>query len=116
MKFAVVLLVVLVLGLSLVQFGCNRNRDFEAGNDAISKILIDDLGDIWLNSRPSSLALLDIEFARLKKVDGVVWYYQKSPSQAARASGAAVLTKASQFQLQVRMCSTDDPCRKVFEP
>ncbi len=116
MRFAVALLMVLLLGLSLVQFGCNRNRDFEAGNDAISRVLIDDLGDIWLNNRPSSLALLDIEFTRLKKVDGVVWYYQKSPSQAARSSGAAVLTKASQYQLQVRMCATDDPCRKVFEP
>ena len=116
MKFAVVLLVVLLLGLSLVQFGCNRNRDFEAGNDAISKVMIDDLGDIWLNFRPSSLSLLDTEFTRLKKVNGVVWYYQKSPSQAARASGAAVLTKASQYQLQVRMCANDDPCHKVFDP
>ncbi|MDQ2855100.1 MAG: hypothetical protein M3R68_02135 [Acidobacteriota bacterium] len=112
MKFAVVLLIL----LSLVQVSCNRNRDFEAGNDAISKVMIDDLGDIWLDSRPSSLSLLDTEFARLKKVNGVVWYYQKSPSQAARASGAAVLTKASEYQLQVRMCATTDPCRKVFEP
>jgi hypothetical protein len=112
MKFAVVLF----LGLSLFQLSCgNRNRDFEAGNDAIAKVMIDDTGDIWLNSRPTSLALLDTEFARLKKVNGVVWYYQKSPSQAAKASGAAVLTKVSEYQLQARMCASDDYCKKAFD-
>jgi len=112
MKFAAVLLV--VLSLFLLSCG-NRNRDFEAGNDAISKVMIDDTGDIWLNSRPTSLALLNDEFARLKKANGVVWYYQASPSQAAKASGAAVLTKVSEYQLQVKMCASNDPCKKAFE-
>lgn len=111
MKFAAVLFVV----LSLFLVSCNRNRDFEVGNDRISKIMVDDLGDIWLNSRPTSLALLETEFARLKKVDGTVWYYQNSPSLAAKGSGKAVLTKVTEYGLQLRMCATDEYCKKAFE-
>lgn len=76
---------------------------------------VDERGDTYLNNEPISLKALGSEFARIKKLNGVVWYYRRSESQPAEASGSAVLSKVIECKLPVKMCASDDPCRKAFE-
>ena len=81
--------------LALCQLSCsNGAREAEvakkfAGWEAngIAKVKVDESGDIYLNAKPASLEALSEEFARIKKVNGAVWYYRLSQSKAAEASG-----------------------------
>ena len=114
---------VLLIGLALLQLNCsNRVRKAEAAKkfaeweaNGIAKVKVDENGQIYLNSKPLSLDELGNEFARIKKLNGVVWYYRLSQTQAAEASGVAIMKKVVEYRLPVKLCATDDPSRKDFE-
>lgn len=116
---------ILVAVLALFQLNCsNRNREAEAEAakkfaeweaNGIAKVSVDERGDIYLNKKLTSLDALSEEFARIKKVNGVVWYYRVSQSQPAEASGLAIMKKVVEYKLPVKMCASNDPCRKDFE-
>lgn len=113
----------LLIGLALLQLNCNnRVREAEAAKkfaeweaNGIAKVKVDENGAIYLNSKSASLDELGEEFARIKKLNGVVWYYRLSQTQAAEASGVAIMKKVVEYRLPVKLCATDDPCRKDFE-
>ena len=116
---------ILVAALSLLQLNCsNGNREAQtegakkfaqSETKGIAKVSVDERGDIYLNKKLTSLDALGEEFARIKKVDGVVWYYRAAQSQPAEASGLAIMKKVVEYQLPVKLCASDDPCRKYFE-
>src|SRR5258706_5973389 len=116
-------LIFLLAVLALTQLNCGlSNREAEAVKNfavmeanGIAKVKVDERGDIYLNNKLSSLDALGEEFARIKKVNGVVWYYRASTGQAAESSGSAVMKKVIEFKLPVKMCASNDPCRKAFE-
>jgi len=83
--------------------------------NGIAKVKVAENGDIYLNQKPVSLAALGEEFARIKKVHGAVWYYRLSQSKAAEASGMAIMKSVVEYRLPVKLCATNDPCRKDFE-
>jgi len=62
--------------------------------NGIAKVKVAENGDIYLNQKPVSLAALSEEFARIKKVNGAVWYYRLSQSKAAEASVRALVTQS----------------------
>jgi len=109
--------------LALCQLSCsNAAREAEvakkfAGWEAngIAKVKVAESGDIYLNSKPTSLEALSEEFARIKKVNGVVWYYRLSQSKSAEASGMAIMKSVAEYKLPVKLCASSDPCRKDFE-
>ena len=121
MKYLSILLAVLLL----FQLNCSyRNREAEAEAakkfaaweaNGIAKVKVDERGDIYVNTKLTSLEPLGEEFARLKKANGVVWYYRLSQSQSAEASGMAIMKKVLEYKLPVKLCASDDPCRKDFE-
>jgi hypothetical protein len=78
-------------------------------------VKVDERGDIYLNNKPSSLDALGDEFGRIKKVNGVVWYYRSSESQPAASSGLAVVNRIIEYKLPVKMCTSNEPCMKAFE-
>ena len=83
--------------------------------NGVAKVKIDERGDIYLNNKPSSLDALGDEFARIKKVNGLVWYYRTSESQPAESSGRAVVNKIIEYRLPVKMCEMYQPCAKDFD-
>jgi len=109
--------------LALCQLSCgNAAREAEvakkfAGWEAngIAKVKVEENGDIYLNHKPTSLEALSEEFARIKKVNGAVWYYRLSQSKAAEASGMAIMKSVAEYKLPVKLCASNDPCRKDFE-
>ncbi len=109
--------------LALCQLSCgNAAREAEAAKkfaaweaNGIAKVKVDESGDIYLNNKPVSLAALSEEFARIKKVNGAVWYYRLSQSKSAEASGMAIMKSVVEYKLPVKLCATNDPCRKDFE-
>lgn len=46
----------------------------------VSKVKVDQAGVIYLNEKPAAIEDLRQELARLKKVNGGVWYYLENPS------------------------------------
>jgi hypothetical protein len=78
-------------------------------------VKVDETGAIYLNAKPISLDELGNEFARIKKLNGAVWYYRLSQTQAAEASGMIIMRKVVECRLPVKLCATNDPCRKDFE-
>ena len=82
--------------------------------NGIAKVKVDELGQIYLDKKPISLDALTEDLARLKKVNGVVWYYRLSQSQAAEASGMSIVKKVAEYKLAVRLCA-GNPCGKDFE-
>ena len=118
MRYALILVCV----LALIQLSCGNSKEAEAAKqfaqmeaNGVAKVMVDERGDIYLNNKPSSLEALGDEFARVKKVNGVVWYYRKSESQPAASSGLAVVNKIIEYKLPVKMCTGDQPCAKAFE-
>ena len=118
-KYPFVFLAVLVL----CQLSCsNAAREAEVAKkfaaweaNGIAKVKVEEGGDIYLNSKPVSLAALSEEFARIKKVNGAVWYYRLAQSKAAEASGMAIMKRVVEYKLPVKLCASNDPCRKDFE-
>lgn len=45
----------------------------------VSKVRIDQTGTIYLNGKPGTIEDLRQELARLKRVNGGVWYYLEDP-------------------------------------
>ena len=119
MRYSLILLCV----SALIQLSCGKsNREAEAAKqfaqmeaNGVAKVKVDERGDIYLNNKPSSLGALGDEFARIKEVNGVVWYYRTSESQPAASSGLAVVNKIIEYKLPVKMCAGNEPCRKAFE-
>jgi len=118
MRYALILLCV----LALIQLSCGNSKEAEAAKqfaqmeaNGVAKVKVDEGGDIYLNNKPSSLDALGDEFARIKKVNGVVWYYRTSESQPAESSGRAVVNKIIEYKLPVKMCARYQPCAKDFE-
>jgi len=117
------LLSILLIGLALLQLNCSsRLQESEAAKkfaaweaNGIAKVKVVENGQIYLNRKPVSLDELGDEFARMKNLNGVVWYYRLSQSQAAEASGVAIMKKVTEYRLPVKLCATNDPCRKDFE-
>lgn len=109
--------------LALCQLSCsNGAREAEVAKrfaeweaNGIAKVKVDESGDIHLNNRPVSLAALSEEFARIKRVNGAVWYYRLSQSKPAEASGMAIMKSVAEYKLPVKLCASNDPCRKDFE-
>ena len=109
--------------LALCQLSCsNAAREAEVAKkfarweaNGIAKVKVAENGDIYLNQKPVSLAALSEEFARIKKGNGAVWDYRLSQSKAAEASGMAIMKSVVEYKLPVKLCATNDPCRKDFE-
>jgi hypothetical protein len=111
-----------LLALLVLVLGCGSAREAEAmkafaerEKNGIARVKVDQLGDIYLNDAPTTLAALGDEFSRLRDVRGVVWYYRVSTAQKAEESGAAVMAKVIEFKLPVKLCSGSDPCRDAFK-
>jgi len=117
------LISILLMALALLQLNCkNRIGEAEAAKkfaeweaNGIAKVKVDETGAIYLNAKPVSLDELGNEFARIKKLNGAVWYYRLSQTQAAEASGMAIMKKIVEYRLPVKLCASNDPCRKDFE-
>ena len=112
---------ILMAVMAVTQLSCtNRKVDAERKfaqmeANGIAKVKVDERGDIYLESKLSSIDALGDEFARLKKVNGVVWYYRISQNPPAESSGLAVMKKVVEYKLPVKMCASNNPCRKAFE-
>ena len=118
MRYPLILLCV----LALIQWSCGNGKEAEVAKqfaqmeaNGVAKVKIDERGDIYLNNKPSSMDALGDEFARIKKVNGLVWYYRTSESQPAESSGRAVVNKIIEYRLPVKMCEMYQPCAKDFD-
>ena len=109
--------------LVVLQPSCGKSREdaeqdrklAEREANGIAKIKVDERGDIYLNNKLTSLNALSQELARIKGIDGMIWYYRGSASSAAETSGILITKKIIEYQLPVKLCYGDDPCKKEFE-
>jgi len=112
---------ILLAVLAVISLSCgNSDREAEARfaqmeANGIAKVKVGGSGDIYLNGKLTSLDALGDEFARIQKVNGVVWYYRTAQSQAAEAAGLEVMKKVVEYKLPVKMCDSNDPCSQAFE-
>jgi hypothetical protein len=103
----------MVVGLVVVGVGCDRgaeHRDERTGarpaaQEAaeIAKVKVTQTGVIYLNGKKASMEELRQEFARLKQVNGVVWYYRENPQEEPPPQAMAVVEAIVEAQLPVRL-------------
>src|SRR6185295_8553007 len=119
MKSMVYFLIMLIV----LQPSCGKSREdaeqarklAEMEANGIAKIKVDERGDIYLNNKLTSLDALSQEMARIKGINGIVWYYRGSSNSAAVTSGMLITDKIVEYQLPVKVCFGDHPCKKDFE-
>lgn len=80
-----------IICLLLFLAGCKARHDESAKQTQerptmqapteVSKVRVDQAGAIYINGRAATLGDLKQELARLKKVNGGIWYYLENPSE-----------------------------------
>ena len=60
-------------------------------------------GDIYLNDTLVSLEDLKREFARLREVNGAVWYYRDDPDQEPSTQAAPIVDAVMQAIVEARI-------------
>lgn len=73
----------------------------------IAKVKVDRLGTIYLDGNEVSLEELKQAFARLKEVDGAVWYHRENPEGEPPPQAMAVVEAVVEAHLPIRLMEED---------
>ena len=65
-------------------------------------------GTVLLNGTAADISTIEAEFARLKKVNGAVWYYRENPEQEPTPDAMAVVKLVVKYKLPISMSSKPD--------
>ncbi len=108
---------VMVVGLVVVGVGCDRGAEHRAertgarpaGQETaeIAKVKVTQTGVIYLNGKKASMEEVRQAFARLKQVNGVVWYYRENQREEPSPQAMAVIEAIVATKLPVRLVEKD---------
>jgi hypothetical protein len=75
----------------------------------VAKIKITTIGEIYLNKRRVTLEELDVELRRLKKANGIVWYYREpeEPNEKVATVIHDVIEKIIELKLPIKLSEKD---------
>jgi hypothetical protein len=73
----------------------------------VAKVKVTQAGDIYLNGAKSNMDKIKAEFARLKKVNGMVWYYREAPEKPAPAAAESVMKAVIEARLPIKLFDKD---------
>jgi hypothetical protein len=73
----------------------------------IAKVKVDSAGVIYLNGTLVTIEALKQEFARLKQVNGAVWYYRENPQGQPTPQAMAVIQAIIDAKLPVKVLERD---------
>jgi hypothetical protein len=65
-------------------------------------------GSLLLNGKPSDLKGIAVEFARLQKLDGEVWYHRENPQAEPHPNAVAVIELVMKHRLRISLSSKPD--------
>jgi hypothetical protein len=100
-------LVVLLLGLVLL--GCAATPTASGFDESlVIRVSVLSSGTILADESPASLGELDAQLSRIKKGNGVVWYYRENPSGEPPAIASSVIRQVVSHKLPVKMFSKPD--------
>jgi hypothetical protein len=84
-----------------------RERDTAPQFTEVSKVKVDRSGTIYLNKKVVTIDELRQECARLKQVNGVVWYYRENPHGEPPPQAMAVIQAIVDANLPIRLMERD---------
>ena len=111
------ILVIILLVLGCVSKTSNQDNVTNANvmnnkpifNESIvAKVKVTQTGKIFLNEKQVSLVELKVTFARLKKENGVVWYYRENPQSEPPVEATSVIQAIIDAKLPVQLSSKPD--------
>jgi hypothetical protein len=108
----IILVGLVVLGVGCDQGSRQRPPQEEArpsGQESahVAKVKVTRAGTIYLDGKTVSLAELKQEFVRLKRVQGVVWYYRENPQGEPPPQAMAVIEAIVETKLPVKLVERD---------
>jgi biopolymer transport protein ExbD len=85
--------------------GCSRQtkpRTFTAPTE-VAKVRVSADGKVYLNERTVTFDELRVEFQRLERIHGGVWFFDESSAGASRQQGQTVKKAIIEAQLPMRL-------------
>ena len=108
---------IILVGFVVVGVGCDQGSRQKPqpeegrppGQESahVAKVKITQAGTIYLDGKTVSMAELKQEFVRLKRAQGVVWYYRENPQGEPPPQAMAVIEAIIETRLPVKLVEKD---------
>jgi hypothetical protein len=93
--------------LLLLAAACSSISAGNSTNTNIAKVKVTSEGKLFLNGQETTLDAIKQEFARLKMVNGMVWYYRENPGGEPHPNAMEVIKAVVDAKLPIKLSETD---------